>query len=135
MGFRCELCDDWLSLLSFCKLCPTCYKLRTIVKCYNAKDVLEKVQDVFLVSHAREEEEKVKDKKFYQNEEIRITKEFEEEILKLQEEQQKLDEMPKLKTIEEETPQPTLEHKEVIAELNDKSYITRNKSWERKSKK
>ena len=69
---------------------------------------------------------------FYQQEEVRITKEFEEEILKLQEEQQKIDEIPKLKTIEEETPQPTIEHKEVIAELNDKSYITRNKS---KSKK
>ena len=83
MGFRCELCDDWLPMLSFCKLCSTCYKLRTIVKCYSANDVLKNVESSFLVSHCREEEEKVKDKKFFIEEEVRLQKEFEEDLKKL----------------------------------------------------
>ena len=88
MGFRCELCDDWLPMLSFCKLCDTCYKLRTIVKCYSAKEILKCSQEHFLVSHAREEEEKTIDKQFFKKEEIRITKEFEEEIASLQKREQ-----------------------------------------------
>ena len=67
MGFRCELCDSWLPILSFSKLCPTCYKLRTIVKCYNAEDILKNAEEHFLVSHAREEEEIKKDKEFFIN--------------------------------------------------------------------
>ena len=80
MGFRCELCDSWLPMLSFSKLCPTCYKLRTIVKCYNAEDILKNAEEHFLVSHAREEEEIKKDKEFFIKEEARIQKDFEEEI-------------------------------------------------------
>ena len=97
MGFRCELCDDWLPLMSFSKLCPTCYKLRTIVKCYNADDVLSKVQENFLVSHAREEEEKTLDEKFFKEEEVRIQLEFEKDMADLMDKQSK-----HLSTIKEE---------------------------------
>ena len=83
MGFRCELCDSWLPMLSFSKLCPTCYKLRTIVKCYNAEDILKNAEEHFLVSHAREEEEIKKDKEFFIKEEARIQKDFEEELKQL----------------------------------------------------
>tara|TARA_R110002012_G_scaffold61820_1_gene162207 strand:+ start:4264 stop:4605 length:342 start_codon:yes stop_codon:yes gene_type:complete len=57
--------------------------MRTIVKCYNAEDVLKKVEDCFLVSHAREQEEIRKDKQFFINEEARLQKEFEEELEEL----------------------------------------------------
>ena len=44
MGFRCELCDEWLPMLQFSKLCPTCYKIRTIVKCYSAQEILDNLE-------------------------------------------------------------------------------------------
>ena len=76
MGFRCELCDEFLPMFQFSQLCPTCYKLRTIVKCYDAMAVLKNAEDNFLVSRARELEEREKDLKFYQNEEERLQSEM-----------------------------------------------------------
>ena len=122
MGFRCELCASWLPLLSFCKLCPTCYKLRTIVQCYSCEDVLKKVEDSFLVSHGREEEEIRKDKKFFINEEKRIQKEFEEELAQLT--KQKEEHLP---TIKEEEPIQKEEQK-LIQVLETPKLIEKTKS-------
>ena len=76
MGFRCEVCDEFLPMFQFSHLCPTCYKLRTIIKCYSAMDVLKNAEENFLVSRARELEERDKDLKFYTNEETRLQKEM-----------------------------------------------------------
>ena len=91
MGFRCELCDEWLPMLQFSKLCPTCYKIRTIVKCYSAQEILEHLEKNFLVSHAREEEFKRKDKQFFIEEEKRLEKVFNEEMAKLKDERESND--------------------------------------------
>ena len=48
--FRCELCDQFLPMLQLSKLCPTCYKIRTIVKCYNEEMILDKLQESFIVN-------------------------------------------------------------------------------------
>ena len=49
MNVRCEMCSDWLPLFQLSKLCPTCYKVRTIVKAYSADVILKKLQEHFLV--------------------------------------------------------------------------------------
>ena len=103
MGFRCELCDEWLPMLSFCKLCDKCYKIRTITKCYDAESILKHLQEHFLVSHAREEEEKALDEKFFKQEEERIRMEFEADMAKLVEQKEQ-----HLETIKEET-EPVIE--------------------------
>ena len=131
MGFRCELCDDWLSLMTFCKFCDTCYKLRTIVTCYSAEKILKCSQEHFLVSHAREEEEKTIDKKFFKNEEIRITKEFEEEIASLQKrEQQHLTTIAEEKDISElakNNSETEVDEPDELSGNQDNTYQTRNK--------
>jgi len=62
----CSLCDAFLPFFQLSKLCPTCYKTRTIVKCYTAEKVLENLQEHFLISEelpplveSKEEEEEV----------------------------------------------------------------------------
>jgi len=131
MGFRCELCDDWLPILSFSKLCPTCYKMRTIVKCYNAEDVLRKVEDCFLVSHAREQEEIRKDKQFFIDEEKRLQKEFEDELQKLTKERDN-----HLTTIEEEEEESKdlkeLKKNKSESELDDSTYASKLRNGNKK---
>jgi len=67
MGIRCEICDGWLSLLQFSRLCETCYKIRTIVKAYNSDLILKSLQENFLVEDLpkleknEEEKEEVKE--------------------------------------------------------------------------
>ena len=39
--WRCELCDNYLYLFSGGRLCEDCYRIRTIVKCYNSKTILD----------------------------------------------------------------------------------------------
>ena len=68
MGFRCELCDEWLNMLQFSHLCNDCYKIRTILKCYNKFDILSSLQNNFLVSIDREKDVKNEDAKFQQEE-------------------------------------------------------------------
>ena len=63
MGLRCEMCDDWLSMFQLSKLCETCYKTRTIVKAYSAQQILEKLEEHFLVGNKEEVEEKLEEKK------------------------------------------------------------------------
>ena len=87
MGFRCELCDEWLSMLQFSKLCDTCYKIRTIVKCYSADEILKHLEKNFLVSSDRYVEQEQKDKTFFKKEERRLEEEFNKELKKLQEQQ------------------------------------------------
>lgn len=111
MGFRCELCDEWLPMLSFCKLCDKCYKIRTITKCYNAEKILNHLQEHFLVSHAREEEEKALDKKFFEEEEKRLQKEFEADMAKIVEQKEKY-----LETIKEED-EPVIEKSKSDSEV------------------
>ena len=57
MGFRCELCDQWLSIFQISKLCDTCYKTRTIVKAYSAESILKSLQENFLIEDLVEKEE------------------------------------------------------------------------------
>ena len=135
MGFRCELCDSWLPMLSFSKLCPTCYKLRTIVKCYNAGDILKNAEEHFLVSHAREEEEIKKDKELFIKEEARIQKDFEEELKQLtqqkevhlativEEEEQEKD----LKELKKNKSESSLEDK-----ISDLGYSTKTRNGNKK---
>lgn len=47
--FRCELCDDYLPIFSFGRLCENCYRIRTITKCYTSKSIKEYLESVFLV--------------------------------------------------------------------------------------
>ena len=47
--FRCELCDDYLSVFSFRRLCENCYRIRTITKCYNSNVIKSYLESVFLV--------------------------------------------------------------------------------------
>ena len=49
MVFRCELCDSFLPLLQLSHLCPNCYKIRTIVKCYDKTKILECLENNFLI--------------------------------------------------------------------------------------
>ena len=49
LSVRCEICDCWLPLFQLSKLCPTCYKIRTIVKCYNTDKILKTLQEHFLI--------------------------------------------------------------------------------------
>mgnify|MGYP003120172548 CR=1 FL=1 len=66
--FRCELCDCYLSLLQGGYLCPTCYEIRTITKCYNAETILACLKSNFKVESEYEnknEEEVDKEEKVY----------------------------------------------------------------------
>jgi len=66
MVFRCELCDSFLPLLQFSRLCPTCYKIRTIIKCYDAGRILNTIEHAYKV--ADESDEGIADdKKDYDN--------------------------------------------------------------------
>ena len=49
LTIRCEICDCWLPFFQLSKLCPTCYKIRTIVKCYNTDKILKTLQEHFLI--------------------------------------------------------------------------------------
>lgn len=49
MGLRCEVCDEWLPVFQISKLCPICYQIRSVVKCYSNIQILEKLQESFLI--------------------------------------------------------------------------------------
>ena len=55
MVFRCELCDSFLPILQFSRLCPTCYKIRTIIKCYDAGRILTTIVDTYKVADDRKD--------------------------------------------------------------------------------
>tara|TARA_R110000823_G_scaffold44235_2_gene114738 strand:+ start:349 stop:753 length:405 start_codon:yes stop_codon:yes gene_type:complete len=127
MGFRCELCDEWLPMLQFSKLCPTCYKIRTIVKCYSAKEILENLEKTFLVSDGREAEVKREDEKFFVNEEKRLEKEFIDELARLQE-QSKTELPPLIENNEEDEIKPLLPSRhEGVKGLDGDAPQTRNR--------
>ena len=46
---RCELCDDFLPIFQLSKLCPICYKIRTILKCYSNEIILEHLEKKFIL--------------------------------------------------------------------------------------
>lgn len=46
---RCELCDNFLPIFQLSKLCPTCYKIRTIIKCYSNEIILEQLEKKFIL--------------------------------------------------------------------------------------
>jgi len=54
MGIRCELCDEFLPIFQLSRLCERCYKIRTIVKCYDAEKVLHCLDKNFRVNYATE---------------------------------------------------------------------------------
>ena len=47
--FRCELCDNGLFLFQSSRLCESCYKIRTIIKCYTTEEILNCLEDNFKV--------------------------------------------------------------------------------------
>ena len=49
LTIRCNLCDSFLPMFQLSTLCPTCYKVRTIVKAYNANKILKTLQEHFLI--------------------------------------------------------------------------------------
>jgi len=100
MTFRCEICDDWLPMFQFSKLCPTCYKIRTITKCYSAKEILATLENSFLVSPAMEYEKRNEDLEFYKKEDERLAKEALKEFNPTDEQLAKLEEHAK-KVMEE----------------------------------
>jgi len=51
MGFRCELCDDFLCVFQLSRLCENCYKVRTIIKCYNSVKILDCLENNFIVDY------------------------------------------------------------------------------------
>jgi len=51
MGFRCELCDDFLSVFQLSRLCENCYKVRTIIKCYDSAKILDCLETNFIVDY------------------------------------------------------------------------------------
>ena len=59
--FRCELCDDFLPIFQMSKLCPTCYKIRTILKCYSSEIILENLEKKFIVNDDKIKKNWVKD--------------------------------------------------------------------------
>tara|TARA_R110002073_G_scaffold320989_1_gene496847 strand:- start:2467 stop:3027 length:561 start_codon:yes stop_codon:yes gene_type:complete len=101
MGFRCELCDDWLNVFQFSHLCNDCYKIRTILKCYNKHDIVSCLENNFLVSKDKEKKVKQEDIKFQKEEEARLEKEFNKQVLQM-EEQTKPQEKTILETINED---------------------------------
>ena len=114
MGFRCELCDEWLPMLQFSKLCPTCYKIRTIVKCYSAKEILTHLEKNFLVSNDKYVEQQQRDKKFFEEEERRLEKEFNAELARLnQEKEEVFSKEEKLEPVKEEAVELKERHKGV----------------------
>lgn len=80
MGFRCELCDCWLNVLQFSHLCPTCYKIRTITKCYNAETILNCLENNFLIEPEQLNKTIKKDIEFQKQEEERLENEMEKQM-------------------------------------------------------
>lgn len=61
--FRCELCDGYLPLFSMGRLCESCYRIRTITKCYNSKVIRNYLESVFLVEESSDEVEHASNKR------------------------------------------------------------------------
>lgn len=102
INFRCELCDNFLSLLQFSHLCDNCYKIRTITKCYNSETILNCLENNFLISDEEKEAFRKEDKEIKEKEQ----KQLEEEALKL------IDNTLKPKSVED--------YETCIKELKDK---------------
>ena len=98
MGFRCELCDRFLNILQFSHLCAECYKIRTIIKCYNTESILNNLQNHFLICEEKEKEIVDNDSEFQVGEQERLEEELKEKI-------------------EEQKPQSVEDFNKLIAEL------------------
>lgn len=84
--FRCELCDAYLSLFQLSHLCENCYKIRTIIKCYDSPKILDCLEQNFKVEYKTlstplppivEEEEKE-----VEEDTVRATEDFKKELEK-----------------------------------------------------
>ena len=109
MNVRCEICSDWLPLFQLSKLCPTCYKVRTIVKAYSADVILKKLQEHFLVDIFDIEETKEDNNNNNNNEPL--PQKLKEDIKKLEADDQK---------DYEQKPKTRNQHRKVIDELKTK---------------
>lgn len=141
MGFRCELCDDWLPILQFSHLCPLCYKIRTIVKCYNADSILSCLEDNFKISKEESSNFRKKDLEFHKEEEVRLEKEIVEELKQEQYEAEVKGQVANKEKVKEEL-KKKLEGKEGEIKCNlDKpseeavAYYTRRNKDNKKNKK
>jgi len=106
MNVRCEMCSDWLPLFQLSKLCPICYKIRTIVKAYSADVILKKLQEHFLIDIFDIEETKETN-----NNNEPLPQKLKEDIKKLESDDQKdYDHKPKTRN----------QHRKVIDELKTK---------------
>lgn len=61
--FRCELCDGYLPIFSLGRLCESCYRIRTITKCYNSKVIRSYLEAVFLVEEECDDVEHASNKR------------------------------------------------------------------------
>ena len=80
MGFRCELCDEFLNLFQFSHLCDSCYRIRTIIKCYNTNTIVSCLENNFLLTEKQVEDFKKNDKEFMDEEEKRLENEFKQQL-------------------------------------------------------
>tara|TARA_R110002050_G_scaffold11608_3_gene39010 strand:- start:1047 stop:1484 length:438 start_codon:yes stop_codon:yes gene_type:complete len=145
MGFRCELCDEWLPMLQFSHLCPTCYKIRTIVKCYNADTILSCLEDNFKISKEEVANFRKKDLVFYKEEEVRMEKEIVEELKQEQYEAEVKTQVANKEAVKEELKEKTNPDSDsviskVMCNLDKPSeeavaYYTRRNEKSKKSKK
>lgn len=81
MVFRCELCDKFLNVFQFSHLCDECYKIRTLIKCYNTESILNCLENNFLVDEKKFNETQKHDDEFLKGEQERL----EEEVEKIKE--------------------------------------------------
>ena len=131
--FRCELCDSFLPVFQFSSLCPVCYKIRTIVKCYSAAEILSKCEENFLVSDSQKQEIEKQEKKFQEDEEKRLENEFNKQMGIKKEEGDETYEKPKLnpnaKSFENKTAIPD----SVIEDIKNE-YIAKQRKSNRNKK-
>ena len=102
INVRCEVCNEWLPILQLSKLCPICYKIRTIVKAYSADVILKKLQEHFLVDIFDIEESNINEP---------LPQKLKEDIKKLESDDQK---------DYEHKPKTRNQHRKVIDELKTK---------------
>ena len=55
MGIHCCLCDEFLPIFQLSHLCPICYEIRTIIKCYDNLKILNSLQDNFKIKMEEDE--------------------------------------------------------------------------------
>ena len=53
---RCDICSCFLPIFQLSRLCPTCYKIRTIVRVYDNQTILKSLENNFLIKEKEHEQ-------------------------------------------------------------------------------